>query len=223
MDPPPITGRMRCLTKRLIILACAVAALGLAIVAPAGAFRLGAAPNPVAHNPADRLADLPADPEDYDPATHCSTATRPGMVALVAWLGRNARGTNWGTYRCEKWGPREASLHAENRAVDWHLDVRNPADRAAGRDLIEMLLAPDRLGTPHALARRMGVEEIIWDCSYWGAGMDDFKPYSPCFNKNGERRKRVDPTVGHLDHLHIGMSKAGAAKRTSFWTANAAG
>jgi hypothetical protein len=223
MDPPPITGRMRCLTKRLIILACAVAALALAIVAPAGAFRLGAAPNPVAHNPADRLADLPADPEDYDPATHCSTATRPGMVALVAWLGRNARGTNWGTYRCEKWGPREASLHAENRAVDWHLDVRNPADRAAGRDLIEMLLAPDRLGTPHALARRMGVEEIIWDCSYWGAGMDDFKPYSPCFNKNGERRKRVDPTVGHLDHLHIGMSKAGAAKRTSFWTANAAG
>jgi hypothetical protein len=214
---------MHCLTKRLTILACAVAALALAIAAPAGAFRLGAAPNPVAHNPADRLADLPADPEDYDPATHCSTATRPGMVALVAWLGRNARGTNWGTYRCEKWGPREASLHAENRAVDWHLDVRNPADRAAGRDLIEMLLAPDRLGTPHALARRMGVEEIIWDCSYWGAGMDDFKPYSPCFNKNGERRKRVDPTVGHLDHLHIGMSKAGAAKRTSFWTANAAG
>jgi hypothetical protein len=210
-------------TKRLILLACAVAALSLAVAAPAGAFRLGAAPGAVAHNPADRLADLPADPEDYDPATHCSTTTRPGMVALVAWLGRNARGTNWGTYRCEKWGPHEASLHAENRAVDWHLDVRNPADRAAGRDLIELLLAPDRAGTPHALARRMGVEEIIWDCSYWGAGMDDFKPYSPCFNKNGDRRKHVDPTVGHLDHLHIGMSKAGAAKRTSFWTAKAAG
>jgi hypothetical protein len=66
----------------------------------------------------------------------------------------------------------------------------------------------------------MGVEEIIWDCSYWGAGMDDFEPYSPCFSKNGERRKHVDPTVGHLNHLHIGVSKAGAAKRTSFWTAN---
>ena len=210
-------------TKRLIVLACAVAALSLAVAAPAGAFRLGAAPGTVAHNPADRLADLPADPEDYDPATHCSTATRPGMVALVAWLGRNARGTNWGTYRCEKWGPREASLHAENRAVDWHLDVGVPADRAAARELIDLLLASDRVGTPHALARRMGVEEIIWDCSYWGAGMDDFKPYSPCFNKHGDRRKHVDPTVGHLDHLHIGMSKAGAAKRTSFWTANAAG
>ena len=56
-------------------------------------------------------------------------------------LGRNARGASWGTYRCEKWGPHEASLHAENRAVDWHLDVRNPVDRVAGRKLIELLLA----------------------------------------------------------------------------------
>jgi hypothetical protein len=208
-------------TQRLILLACAVAALTLAAAAPAGAFRLGAAPDPVAGNPADRLADLPADPEEYDPATHCATTTRPGMVALVAWLGRHARGASWGTYRCEKWGPHEASLHAENRAVDWHLDVRNPVDRAAGRALIDLLLAPDRTGLPHALARRMGVEEIIWDCSYWGAGVDEFKPYSPCFNENGERRKHVDPTVGHLNHLHIGMSKAGAAKRTSFWKANA--
>jgi hypothetical protein len=215
---------MPSVTQRLLLLATAVAALTLAVATPAGAFRLGAAgPAPVAHNPADRLADLPADPEDYDPATHCSTTTHPGMVALVGWLGRNASGSNWGTYRCEKWGPHEASLHAENRAVDWHLDVRNPAERAAGRTLIQLLLAPDRAGTPHALARRMGVEEIIWDCSYWGAGMEDFKPYSVCFNKNGERRKHVDPTAGHLDHLHIGMSKAGAAKRTSFWTANAAG
>jgi hypothetical protein len=196
-----------------------VAACLLAAAAPAGAFRLGGAPAPVAGNPADRLADLPPDPEEYDPATHCSTTVRPGMVALVGWLGRNVSGTSWGTYRCEKWGPHEASLHAENRAVDWHLDVRVPADRAAGRALIDLLLAPDRTGLPHALARRMGVEEIIWDCSYWGAGMDDFKPYSVCFNTLGERRRHVDPTAGHLDHLHIGMSKAGAARRTSFWTA----
>jgi len=209
-------------TIQRLLVPILVAACLLAAAAPAGAFRLGGAPAPVAGNPADRLADLPADPEDYDAATHCSTTVRPGMVALVGWLGRNVRGANWGTYRCEKWGPHEASLHAENRAVDWHLDVGVPADRAAGRELIDMLLAPDRAGLPHALARRMGVEEIIWDCSYWGAGMDEFKPYSICFNKLGERRRRVDPTAGHLDHLHIGMSKAGAARRTSFWAAASA-
>jgi len=204
---------------RLLAAAGAAASLALAFAAPAGAFRLGPASlAAVPHNPADGLAAVPADPEEYDPATHCSRTTRPGMVALVAWLGRNARGANWGTYRCERWGPHEASLHAENRAVDWHLDVRVPADRAAARGLIEMLLAPDRTGLPHALARRMGVEEIIWDCSYWGAGMDEFKRYSACLNKNGDVRAHVDPTTAHRDHLHIGMSKAGAAKRTSFWT-----
>jgi hypothetical protein len=82
-----------------------------------------------------------------------------------------------------------------------------------------MLLAPDRLGLPHALARRMGVEEIIWDCSYWGAGMDEFKAYSPCLNRNGDVRIHVNKTIAHRDHLHLGLSKAGAAKRTSFWTA----
>jgi hypothetical protein len=145
------------------------------------------------------------------------------MVALVAWLGRTARGISRGTYRCEKWGPHEASLDAENRAVDWHLDVTDPADRAAARQLIDLLLAPDRTGLPHALARPMGLEEIIWDCSYRGAGMPEFRPYSPCYGQAGRRRRHVDPTVGHLNHLHIGMSKVGAAKRTSFWTATAEG
>ena len=209
--------------QRLVLLALAAVCLTLAVAAPAGAFRLGPGEAAVARNPADRLAALPADPEDYDPATHCSTTVRPGMVALVGWLGRNVQGENWGTYRCEKWGPHEASLHAENRAVDWHLDVRVPAQRAAGRALIETLLAPDRTGLPHALTRRMGVEEIIWDCSYWGAGMDEFKPYSACLDKNGDVRRQIDPTTAHRDHLHIGMSKAGAAKRTSFWAAAAGG
>ena len=196
---------------RLLATAGAAACLAAVFAAPAAAFRLGPALAPIPHNPADRLAALPADPEEYDPATHCSRATRPGMVALVGWLGRHARGESWGAY------------HAENRAVDWHLDVRVAADRAAARDLIETLLAPDRAGLPHALARRMGVEEIIWDCSYWGAGMDEFKPYSACLNRNGDVRRHVDPTTAHRNHLHIGMSKAGAAKRTSFWTAAAAG
>jgi hypothetical protein len=204
---------------RPTVIAVLVAAVLGTVAAPASAFRLGADVSPIAGNPADRLAELPADPEEYDRATHCSPRPKPGTVALVGWLQRNARGESWGSYRCEKWGDGEASLHAENRAVDWHLDVSVPADRAAARRLIELLLATDRVGTPHALARRMGVEEIIWDCSYWGAGMDEFKAYSPCLNRNGDVRIHVNKTIAHRDHLHLGLSKAGAAKRTSFWTA----
>jgi hypothetical protein len=200
-----------------LIIVFATALVALALAAPAGAFRLGQAPAPVADNPADHLVGFAPDPEEYDPATHCSTKPKPGMTAFVGWLKRHADGVFWGTYRCERWGPHEASLHAEGRAVDWHLDVSDAADRHAARHLIELFLAPDSVGTQHALARRMGVEEIIWDCSYWGAGMQDFIAYRPCFNKHGDLRRHVDPTTAHRNHIHFGLSKAGAMRRTSYW------
>lgn len=204
----------------LALLALALLAAALVAARPAEAFRLLAQPAPVAGNPADRLAGLTPDPEDYERATHCSRMPRPGMKRLVSWLERHADGASWGTFRCERWGDGEASLHAEGRALDWHLDVFKAADRREARRLIELFLAPDRLGTPHALARRMGVQEIIWDCSYWAAGMAEFGPYSPCVNKHGQVRRHVNPTVAHRDHLHIGLTKAGAMGRSSFWAAS---
>ena len=190
----------------------------LAVLAPsAQAFRLPDGLTPIRGNPAEALAGLPADAVAYDPARRCLPLARPGLSAFARWLAKGFRGQFWGSYRCELWGKGSASLHAENRAIDWHLDVRNPADRRAGKALIKLLLAPDKAGTPQALARRMGVEELIWDCSYWGAGMVQFKDYGPCFTKRGVRRKHVNPTVGHLDHIHIGMSRAGARARTTFW------
>jgi hypothetical protein len=138
-------------------------------------------------------------------------------VKLQRWLEANVRGVSWGTYRCEKWAKNQASLHAEGRAIDWHLDVTNAADRREAERLARLLLAPDSAGNPQALARRMGVEELIWDCGYWGAGMADFQPYSVCYTKRGKLRKHVDKTVAHRDHVHLGMTKAGAKARTSFW------
>ena len=195
-------------------------ALALAVAAPAGAIvKLPAIPQPIAGNPADRLLALPIEDSTYDPATRCTPKAKPGVVALQHWLQANVRGVFWGSYRCEKWGRRQASLHAENRAIDWHLDASSRADARAAERLIRLLLAPDAAGNPQALARRMGVEEIIWDCGYWAAGMTAFSPYRPCFDKRGRRRKKVDPTVAHRDHVHLGMTKAGARARTSFWSA----
>jgi len=192
----------------------------LLVAAPARAIiRLPAVPAQVAHNPAERLVAQPIEDSAYDPATHCSKTPKPGMAALQRWLEANVRGVSWGTYRCEKWGKHQASLHSEGRAIDWHLDAANPTDRRAAEQLVRLLLAPDSLGSPQALARRIGVEEMIFDCGYWGAGMTQFEKYGPCFNKHGTRRKHVDPTVGHINHIHIGLTKAGAARRTSFWFA----
>jgi len=168
-------------------------------------------------NPADALADLPIEASVYDPATRCTKRPRPGMLRMQAWLEENVRGVFWGSYRCEMWGKKEASLHAENRAIDWHLDASVAADRSAAEALIELLLAPDSAGNEQALARRMGVEELIWDCTYWAAGMTERIDYRPCFDKRGKPRKHVNPTVAHRDHVHIGMTRAGAAAKTSFW------
>ena len=201
--------------RRLVLLTLALAVL----IAPAAhAFRLPTQPTVIPNNPANRFTRIAIDPIEYDSASRCTPkAARPGVDVFVAWLQRNAQGVFWGSYRCEKWGKGSASLHAEKRAVDWHLDVYDKADKAHAKWLIELLLAPDTLGNPQALARRMGVQEIIWDCSYWGAGMSDFKQYSPCFTRGGKPNKRVDRTTAHRDHIHFGLSKAGAAGRTTFW------
>ena len=168
-------------------------------------------------NPADKLVHIPIEASTYDPATHCSSRSRPGVEKMTKWLEENSRGVFWGSYRCEMWGKKEASLHAENRAIDWHLDHDVRADRKAAAKLIDLLLATDSAGNPQALARRMGVEELIWDCEYWAAGMTDFIPYRVCFTKRGKEIKGVNKTVAHRDHVHIGMTKAGAAAKTSFW------
>ena len=198
----------------------AAAAAVLIHAAPATALlRLPVQLPPVAGNPADALAGRPIEPSVYEGATHCAPKPRKGTQALVAWLQATSRGTFWGSYRCEEWGHGSASLHAENRAVDWALDATKGADRRAARRLVLLLLAPDAAGEPQALARRMGVEELIWDCGYWGAGMTAFKPYGPCYDAKGRLKDHVDPTAGHRDHVHIGLTRAGSRGRTSFWAA----
>ena len=176
----------------------------------AGGFR------PVAGNPADKLTGVPIDPYQYDHAKDCRKGPTKGAEALSAWLDANAGGSFWGIMRCERWGKGRASLHAEGRAIDWHLNAHNGADKREATRLINLLLAPDRTGTPHALARRMGIQEIIWNCRSWYSGAEGMRPYSPCYDEDGDRKK-IDDTTAHKDHIHIGVNWLGAKKRTSFW------
>ena len=189
----------------LIVVAASVS------VAFAGGFR------PVAGNPADKLVKLPIDDYQYDHAKDCRKNPAPGANALVAWLGGNAGGSFWGIMRCERWGKGRASLHAEGRAIDWHLNVHNGRDRREAKRLINLLLAPDRAGNQHALARRMGIQEIIWNCTSWYSGSESMRPYSACYDSKG-RKKKIDDTTAHRDHIHFGLNWPGAKKRTTFWS-----
>ncbi len=199
------------------MMATAIAASAMLASTAAAAVRIPVAPVPA--NPAERLLALPIEAALYEPATRClPNARRPGTDRFAAWLDVNARGAFWGSYRCGKWESKSASLHAEQRAVDWHLDAARRGDRREAARLIGLLTAPDSAGNPHALARRMGVELVIWDCAYWGAGMVAFKPYSPCLTRDARLARKVNKTIAHRDHIHFGLTRAGALGRTSFWT-----
>jgi hypothetical protein len=199
--------------RRFSLIAVLTLVVGAASVsvAVAGGFR------PVPGNPADKLVNLPIDDYQYDHAKDCRKNPTPGANALVAWLGGNAGGSFWGIMRCERWGKDSASLHAEGRAIDWHLSVHNGADRREAKRLINLLLAPDRAGNQHALARRMGIQEIIWNCTSWYSGSEGMRPYSTCYDSKG-RKKKIDDTTAHRDHIHFGLNWPGAKKRTTFWS-----
>jgi hypothetical protein len=205
---------VRSLASLLAASACLLAFGGVALAAYPDAFTA------VRGNPADRLAKLPVDDYAYDHAKGCRKSPQKGTLAFKTWLERNAGGAFWGIMRCEKLGPKNYSLHADGRAIDWHLDAATKSGQREARRIISLLLAPDKAGNPHALARRMGVQEIIWDCRSWWSGSEGMGQYSVCYDRKG-RRKKVGKTLAHRDHIHFGMSNAGARKATSFWTRKA--
>jgi hypothetical protein len=186
-----------------------VAASVLAAVAFAG----GLGSNP-ANDP--RLLDKPIDDFSYDPARRCRPGARPGAEALARWIERHTRGELWGIYRCERWGKHSASVHAEGRAVDYRLDAGVPKERRAAMHLIRLLLEEDRNGNEAALARRMGVQGLIFNCKAWYGG-SGLGRYSACYKDNGKRDPDVDRTTAHKDHVHIELNWPGARKETTFW------
>src|SRR2546423_2944761 len=165
--------------------------------------------------PALAAAAEPIDPYQYDYAKKCLKHPQKGTLALERWLEKNAGGVSWGIMRCEKLGSGK-SLHSEGRAIDWHLDVHNAGDRAEATRLINLFLATDKAGNVHALARRMGIQELIWNCKAWFSGDGGMRPYSVCFDSKG-KRKKVDDTTAHRNHIHIGLNWAGARMKTTFW------
>jgi hypothetical protein len=197
------------------ILACAL----LAGAVTAAAALAGIGPNPANHR---SLIDEPIESYRYDRATRCRDATPKGTRALIRWLKRRTSGSLWTVHRCERLPSGDHSLHAEGRAVDWAMDARKRAQKRQAMRLIrKRLLAPDRRGNENALARRMGVQGIIFNCRSWFSRPGGLGPYGYCYKPNGKRRRNLNPTAAHIDHIHFELSKPGARKRTSFWRSKA--
>jgi hypothetical protein len=182
--------------------------LGVALLLACAAGYAHAWPNP-ADDP--RLLNAPIEGDRYDYAHKCGPHSTPGIRRLTRWVDRHFRGDYWGVYRCEKLGHGTKSLHSEGRALDWRLDAGRKREKRQANFLIERLLATDENGNAHALARRMGVQEIIFNCKSWFSGADRMSPYSACEGGHTDR------TTAHKNHIHIGLNTQGARAKTSFW------
>src|SRR4051812_25612558 len=141
----------------------------------------------------------------YQPQTTCSPTAKPGVADFSRRLLRAYPSTrSLGIVRACSVGGR--SEHKEGRAFDWGVSARSAADRARVAAVVAWLTKTDSYGNRYAMARRLGIQYLIWNHRIWGtyAASSGWRRYSG-----------ANP---HTDHVHISFTWAGARKTTSFWT-----
>ncbi len=136
----------------------------------------------------------------YQPGTLCLAESQPGPIAFAKLLNRTYGEHSYGVLRrCDQ-------EHGEGRALDWMLDARKSADLAIGNAVTRWLAAPDDKGRAGAMARRFGVNYIIWNRQIW-------KAWAP--ERGWAAYTGSSP---HTDHIHLSFTWDGAYATTSWWT-----
>lgn len=93
------------------------------------------------------------------------------------------------------------SGHESGRAIDFMVN----SNRSDVQSFINWLLATDSSGNKYAMARRLGVQYLIYNKRIW-------RPY------RGGVWGAYTGSNPHTDHLHISLNPDGANKKTSFWS-----
>lgn len=173
------------------------------------------APVPAAGLTAPMPAPLPPTaylPIAYEGQTGCDSTPKPGALYFAALI-RATYGSEQsiGIPRgCEVGGRSE---HKEGRAVDWMIDVRDPAERAKAEAFLNWLLGPDQAGRPHGHAMQLGVMYIGWHDRMWRGYRPEvgWTELKSCFST-------PDPKYDnhcHRNHIHISLTWAGSASATA--------
>lgn len=141
----------------------------------------------------------------YQGQRSCSPTAKPGVVDLSHRLLKAFPSTrSFGIVRaCSVGGQSE---HKEGRAFDWGVSAKSPKGRAQVKKFVTWLSATDKYGNRYAMARRLGIQYVIWNHKIWGS-------YAA-----GSGWRKYSGANPHTDHVHISFAWAGARKKTSFWT-----
>jgi hypothetical protein len=140
----------------------------------------------------------------YEPQRTCSPTAKPGTVAFANLLLRTYKNSrSLGIVRsCNVGGTSE---HKEGRAFDWGVSAFNARDRHSVNSVVHWLLKKDQYGNRYAMARRLGIQYMIWNHRIWGS------------YKASSGWRRYTGSNPHTDHVHFSLSWKGARKLTSFW------
>ena len=196
------------LRRLLVLLACAVTVgAGLTALGPSAAARTPKAPR--------HFSSTIEDLASYVGQTSCDPHIKRGTKALANLLTTTYSGTSWmSTYACGTDGSQ--SEHYEGRAIDWMVSATQHKTRVEARSFLKWLLAPDRYGNAHAMARRLGVMYVIFNNRMWGSWSGRWEEYNGCAAK--KMQKAAYDNYCHRTHVHISLSWNGARGKTSFWT-----
>ena len=144
--------------------------------------------------------------------TKCSGGPAAGTQRLANYIEYWwPRGENWGIYNCRSVAAAAATActrAAGPTTTTCRCTTRRTRPRAT---LVVAFLRADTKGNKYALAKRFGVQEIIWNCKIWTAARasEGLRPYGACPTSN---------TIAHRDHVHIGQNLRGAQGRTTAYT-----
>jgi hypothetical protein len=168
------------------------------------ALTVGVAPAARAAIPTPPSKTLPAVLDaktPYEAQVSCDPRPKPGVIAFAALMRARYKTGYIGTYRpCQS----DTSEHYDSRAMDWMLSVNKPGEKAIANSVVAWLSA-----NGGAMARRFGVNYIIWNRHMWR----EYRPEQGWAAYTG--------SVPHTDHIHFSFSWDGAMKRTSWWTGKA--
>ncbi len=183
-----------------VLIAMALAA-GLAQAPASAAGSAGSPPVSLPSSPTGLTSPVPlpagVDPvSPYLPQVSCNPVDMTGPLML-----RDLLLTSYGVGRpgsISRGCTEGLSEHSEGRAMDWMVDTRQPAERAAAADFLAWVTRDGGLN-----ARRLGIMYVIYNKKIWSV-----------YNAKAGWR----PSYAHTDHVHVSFSWAGARGATSFWT-----
>lgn len=192
------------------------AVAGAVALVLAGVLAMPAAGHLITRTPGEDPADvnpkdLPVrggtpDPERlaYNDAESCTGEAQSGTLKLQEYIEFWFRGHPDGIYNCPV--DSEPGIHAEGRALNWALRASSGKDARAARRIRRFFLGEDKSGKRWAMARRFGIQRIVWNDHEWRV------------TRNGPQTAWHPCPCGHTEHMHIEQRWRGALMKTSAYT-----